>query len=633
MTLPLIFPPSSLPKFSASGHGIRPGSDYAGVPRGKGHSRKRPKSTGAHRIVPVRWVLTSAQAADLDFWGETSLNVWTRAFTAEVANQGPGRLFWRAEWAAMPRCIPQPTPRGVMWEVIGSLVLTGDGEASAPSTGELSGEIVIPRTGSAALVLPATPLAGEIVIQRIAITPLAGLIIIRRTSTLTPLAGVVSIARTGSGKLSAGGSGTSYSLTVEEVDGSPSQVDPAKLIFPNGTITIDSDGNATFTPASSTPGGSDTHVQYNDAGAFGGEAGFTYDKTTNTLTVEKFTATGLVTTVASATGGAGLTLPHGTAPTSPVNGNLWSTTAGFYGRVNGVTVGPFAAAGGALLYWTETANTSAPNATINAAIFTPVSSGSSGSAIVSWKGASGFLAVQAPDNTATGGNLRGIRAVDFQSSRAAAAEVASGANSGLLATASSKATGTNSLAIAGSSVTASGAQALGQGTQITADGDNSVVLGAYASARGLQSFVQGSGTSTIGRRQRASVVGFTTSSFSATTRIMSTTGGNATDIILPNNSVFAFTLRMVIYAGSDYWDMEIKATCYRGANAASTVINGVTTAITGTDIQKTTGVAGLGWALDVIADTTNGGISPRAKGDTGQIVNADFYIDMLQLTS
>ena len=34
-----------------------------------------------------------------------------------------------------------------------------------------------------------------------------------------------------------------------------------------------------------TPGGSDTHIQLNDAGAFGGDAGLTYDKTTDVLTV------------------------------------------------------------------------------------------------------------------------------------------------------------------------------------------------------------------------------------------------------------------------------------------------------------------------------------------------------------
>lgn len=34
-----------------------------------------------------------------------------------------------------------------------------------------------------------------------------------------------------------------------------------------------------------TPGGSDTHVQFNDGGAFGGDAGFLYNKTTNVLSV------------------------------------------------------------------------------------------------------------------------------------------------------------------------------------------------------------------------------------------------------------------------------------------------------------------------------------------------------------
>lgn len=49
------------------------------------------------------------------------------------------------------------------------------------------------------------------------------------------------------------------------------------------------------------------------------------------------TYTGKITTAASTTGGAGLNLPHGTAPTSPTNGDMWSTTGGVYARVNGAT--------------------------------------------------------------------------------------------------------------------------------------------------------------------------------------------------------------------------------------------------------------------------------------------------------
>ncbi len=37
---------------------------------------------------------------------------------------------------------------------------------------------------------------------------------------------------------------------------------------------------------------------------------------------------------------ASLNIPHGSAPSSPVNGDIWTTTAGLYVRINGGTVGP-----------------------------------------------------------------------------------------------------------------------------------------------------------------------------------------------------------------------------------------------------------------------------------------------------
>lgn len=37
---------------------------------------------------------------------------------------------------------------------------------------------------------------------------------------------------------------------------------------------------------------------------------------------------------------ASLQLPHGVAPTAPVDGDMWTTTAGLYVRINGATVGP-----------------------------------------------------------------------------------------------------------------------------------------------------------------------------------------------------------------------------------------------------------------------------------------------------
>ncbi len=52
------------------------------------------------------------------------------------------------------------------------------------------------------------------------------------------------------------------------------------------------------------------------------------------------TFTTLVSTPASTTGTAGLRIAHGAAPSSPVNGDMWTTTSGLYVRINGATVGP-----------------------------------------------------------------------------------------------------------------------------------------------------------------------------------------------------------------------------------------------------------------------------------------------------
>lgn len=55
----------------------------------------------------------------------------------------------------------------------------------------------------------------------------------------------------------------------------------------NMTITYD-DGTNTLTFESTgggTPGGSDTQVQFNDGGSFGGDSGMTFNKTTNALTI------------------------------------------------------------------------------------------------------------------------------------------------------------------------------------------------------------------------------------------------------------------------------------------------------------------------------------------------------------
>jgi hypothetical protein len=49
------------------------------------------------------------------------------------------------------------------------------------------------------------------------------------------------------------------------------------------------------------------------------------------------TLTGGLVTAASASGGAGLNVPHGAAPSAPVNGDIWTTTTALSLRLNGAT--------------------------------------------------------------------------------------------------------------------------------------------------------------------------------------------------------------------------------------------------------------------------------------------------------
>jgi hypothetical protein len=70
-----------------------------------------------------------------------------------------------------------------------------------------------------------------------------------------------------------------------------------------------------------------------------------------TLTLTAPTTTGKLTTQASGSGTAGFRLPHGSAPSSPVDGDLWTTSAGgLYTQINGVTIGPLGASTGTVTH-------------------------------------------------------------------------------------------------------------------------------------------------------------------------------------------------------------------------------------------------------------------------------------------
>jgi len=60
---------------------------------------------------------------------------------------------------------------------------------------------------------------------------------------------------------------------------------------------------------------------------------------TGTATISAITMSGKFTAAASAVGGSGVNLPPGVAPTTPANGDFWTTSSAGFLRINGVTGG------------------------------------------------------------------------------------------------------------------------------------------------------------------------------------------------------------------------------------------------------------------------------------------------------
>lgn len=75
----------------------------------------------------------------------------------------------------------------------------------------------------------------------------------------------------------------SGNVVTQIVAGANISVSPTTGI---GAVTV------TGTSSGGTPGGSDTQVQFNDSGAFGGDSAFAWNKTTNVLTLDDASATG-----------------------------------------------------------------------------------------------------------------------------------------------------------------------------------------------------------------------------------------------------------------------------------------------------------------------------------------------------
>ena len=327
-------------------------------------------------------------------------------------------------------------------------------------------------------------------------------------------------------------------------------------------------------------------------------------------------------------------------------------------------------ASGGLTYFTEAQSTAAPNATVNVDSLTAVASTTNADVAIVPKGTGAFM-LDIPDNTATGGNKRGARAIDLSSNRVSASQVASGADSILIGS-NNTASGSNSIAIGngvtasntdacaiagglatntysvaiGVYATASGSQALAlagrPGGGAVASGDNSVAIGASATASGFRAYAFGTNSISNGAHSYTFGKGITANSVAGRNVI----GYTATDIGVfgdTQKSTFFLGLRttgntattLAVGGGAASTDNQVilsNNSAYRfkgtiigkqsgSTNAAAWDVDGLI--VRGANAASTTLVIGNvnlvsntpAWGTPTLAaDTTNGGLRVQVTG-------------------
>lgn len=294
--------------------------------------------------------------------------------------------------------------------------------------------------------------------------------------------------------------------------------------------------------------------------------------------------------------------------------------------------------GGSLTNFTEAVNNSSPNATIPVVSLTATNAATNVDFALIPKG-SGSLMLAVPDGTTTGGNKRGTAAIDLQFKRSANTQVAGvqdavaigqrntvsiigGIAIGDTHTVSGSSYGS---ALGGFSNVVSGYAAVAIGGQNnTADGFRSITLGGqYLSTRGINGVaVFGTAGATVaaaGKRQ-AELYAWAANTVNATATKMGTEGtvGSTTNqAILANNAVFALRGTIVARqsATGDAAAWSFDAACKRTANAASTALLGTpTVTLLGAD------AGAAAWAVAIVADTTNGGLSVQVTGEAAKTI-------------
>ena len=299
--------------------------------------------------------------------------------------------------------------------------------------------------------------------------------------------------------------------------------------------------------------------------------------------------------------------------------------------------------GAGLTLFEESRNTESPNATVPVHALAAIGAETDIDFVIAPKG-TGALMLQVPDNTTAGGNKRGAQAIDLQTGRTNATNVASGSKAVAIGY-SSQASGSGSVAIGNySTATSSGAFAAVNGA---ATGSQSVALGVGAISSGAKS-VAVSPDSQARLSGAVALCGANRSSPAARSQIVllrvfarttdptptvavsdQNSPSSTNQLIVGNNSsnsvrVRAMAMDTAAAGGCKAW--EGRAVVQRGSNAASTslVMSSLTSDYTHASMAECD--------LVLSADTTRGALVATGTGIAGMTIRWAIFFENLEMS-
>ncbi len=327
--------------------------------------------------------------------------------------------------------------------------------------------------------------------------------------------------------------------------------------------------------------------------------------------------------------------------------------------------------------------TASPNNTVNAVCIGPVGGTTNVDLVLKPKG-SGAIQAQVADSTTAGGDKRGANAVDWQTSRASANQVASATGSVIIGGADNRAFngvynavlgGRGNVAQSsfsgvggqgctnngqwsffwgrGSSITGQHAAGFGYGMSVTGDacigvgrfsgigGNQSAGFGYYQTTSADYCLVSGfrAVANKYGQRAMASgrfaasgdaqgselVVRNSTSNATQTELFLN---GSSLRITLANDTTWAFEALIV----ARRTDADNESAAYRITGCIDRNDNAASTALVGSPTVTVISEDAAAWDADAAADTTNGSLNFRVTGEAGKTIRWVGWVRLTEVT-